>query len=260
MSKYLFICSLCDWSTSISEDHSYNLPRASSYVFWIGDLNFRLADPTVLTGAEIKRLVACGELKSLLDKDQLRQAMALGSAFSEMTEQLPNFPPTYKFNFHNSTYDLKWVQRIVGVKCLSIMFSTLTVSFVHTDGGLHGLIGCCTLFTRMFMKISPSMQNNLHTQVCLNMNKAITNLLYLSSSSRWSLSQYIVTLFKMKQKKHFDHFVFQVFSDYHDRMVEFMPVEDWYLEEMNSVFCHIGDDVKLSPWDWVGLYKVLLQI
>lgn len=35
-----------------------------------------------------------------------------------------------------------------------------------------------------------------------------------------------------------------------------MPVEDWYLDEMNSVFCHIGDDVKHSPWDWVGLYKV----
>lgn len=49
----------------------------------------------------------------------------------------------------------------------------------------------------------------------------------------------------------------QVFSDYHDRLVEFLPVEDWYLDEMNSIFCRIGDDVKLSPWDWVGLYKVI---
>ena len=78
-----------------------------SYVFWIGDLNFRLTDPSALSGSEIQRLVECGELKSLLDKDQLRQVMALGSAFSEMTEQLPSFPPTYKFHFHSSTYDLK---------------------------------------------------------------------------------------------------------------------------------------------------------
>lgn len=72
-------------------------------------MNFRLADPNVLTGPEIKRLVECGELKSLLDRDQLRQAMALGSAFSEMTEQLPSFPPTYKYHLHNSTYDMKCV-------------------------------------------------------------------------------------------------------------------------------------------------------
>lgn len=78
-----------------------------SYVFWIGDLNFRLAEPQALSGTEIKRLVDCGELKSLLDKDQLRQVMSLGTAFSEMTEQLPTFPPTYKYHIQNSTYDLK---------------------------------------------------------------------------------------------------------------------------------------------------------
>ncbi|KAJ1531740.1 hypothetical protein ONE63_000403 [Megalurothrips usitatus] len=174
------------------------------YVFWIGDLNFRLADPNVLTGVEIKRLVACGELKSLLDKDQLRQAMALGSAFSEMTEQLPTFPPTYKFSLRNSTYDLKrrpsWTDRVL--------------YFVH---------------------------KNVYENITLQAEQLSYN----------SFPQYE----QSDHKPVVSEFVIKVFSDYHDRMVEFLPVEDWYLDEMNSVFCRIGDDVKLSPWDWIGLYK-----
>lgn len=174
------------------------------YVFWIGDLNFRLSDPNDLTGNDIKQLVDCGELQPLLERDQLRQCMASGSAFSEMTEHTPKFPPTYKFHFHNSTYDLKrrpsWTDRVL--------------YFVH---------------------------KNVYENITLNAKQ----LLYTS------LSQYE----QSDHKPVVSEFIIKVFSDYHDRLVEFMPVGDWYLEEMNSVFCHIGDDVKLSPMDWIGLYK-----
>ncbi|PSN56506.1 Phosphatidylinositol 4 [Blattella germanica] len=85
------------------------------YVFWIGDLNFRLMDG--LSAEEIDQQVKKGEITRLLDQDQLRKVMASGEAFSELYEQLPTFPPTYKFEFHSSRYDLKrrpsWTDRIL---------------------------------------------------------------------------------------------------------------------------------------------------
>ena len=74
-------------------------------MFWIGDLNFRLVQG--YNSEEIERLVRKGELIKLLDKDQLRQVMSSGEAFSELSEQLPTFPPSYKFEFNSSRYDIK---------------------------------------------------------------------------------------------------------------------------------------------------------
>jgi inositol-1,4,5-trisphosphate 5-phosphatase len=74
-------------------------------VFWIGDMNFRLVDG--YSAEKIDSLVKKGELTELLDKDQLRQVMSSGEAFSELSEHLPTFRPTYKFEFHSSRYDLK---------------------------------------------------------------------------------------------------------------------------------------------------------
>jgi hypothetical protein len=68
-------------------------------------MNFRLADG--YSAEEIDHLVRKGELTRLLDKDQLRKVMSIGEAFSELSEQLPTFPPTYKFEFHSSRYDLR---------------------------------------------------------------------------------------------------------------------------------------------------------
>ncbi|XP_046992841.1 phosphatidylinositol 4,5-bisphosphate 5-phosphatase A-like [Schistocerca americana] len=87
------------------------------YVFWIGDLNFRLEENPALTAEKIDSLVRKGDLKTLLQKDQLHQVMNSGDAFSELTETLPTFPPTYKFQFYSSDYDLKrrpsWTDRIL---------------------------------------------------------------------------------------------------------------------------------------------------
>nr|CAD7458546.1 unnamed protein product [Timema tahoe] len=77
------------------------------YVFWIGDLNFRLLSG--LSATEIEQLVEKGELTRLLAKDQLRHVIDTGEAFSELVENLPTFPPTYKFEFHTSKYDLKFL-------------------------------------------------------------------------------------------------------------------------------------------------------
>ena len=80
-----------------------------SYVFWFGDLNFRLDDETNLPADVIIRKIQTNQVESLLDHDQLKQVMASGEAFSELTENGPTFQPTYKYNFHSQAYDSKLV-------------------------------------------------------------------------------------------------------------------------------------------------------
>lgn len=86
------------------------------YVFWIGDLNFRL-DSETLTFEEVDLMVSKDELGKLLNFDQLARARKSGEAFSELNETLPTFPPSYKYKIGTSVYDSKrfpsWTDRIL---------------------------------------------------------------------------------------------------------------------------------------------------
>ncbi|XP_069704988.1 inositol polyphosphate 5-phosphatase K-like isoform X2 [Periplaneta americana] len=172
------------------------------YVFWIGDLNFRLADG--INAEEIDRLIKKGELTRLLEKDQLRQAMSSGEAFSELTEQLPTFAPSYKFEFHSSQYDLKrrpsWTDRIL-------------------------------------FKVNANVYENLTLQA--------EQVLYRSAQD------YV----QSDHKPVMGEFVIKVFSDYYERVVEFLPVEPWYLDEENSASYTLSGDVQPTLWDWIGVFK-----
>lgn len=77
----------------------------SSYVFWFGDLNFRLNGET--TPSHIRDKVANDHLSELIDHDQLVQVRSDRRAFQELEERLPAFPPTFKFERGTSDYDLK---------------------------------------------------------------------------------------------------------------------------------------------------------
>lgn len=76
-----------------------------SYVFWFGDLNFRL------TGDDepnhIKELIENDKLDGLIQRDQLSMIRRQGSAFARLEERLPAFPPTFKFEHGTSDYDMK---------------------------------------------------------------------------------------------------------------------------------------------------------
>ena len=48
----------------------------------------------------------------------------------------------------------------------------------------------------------------------------------------------------------------QVFSDYYERIVKFLPVELWYLDEENSASYTLSGDVEPTGWDWIGVFKV----
>lgn len=78
-----------------------------SYVFWMGDLNFRLREEFDKTSEEIERAVLKKDLKSLFEHDQLRYVMKNGEAFSELNEQDPEFAPTFKYEVGTSNYNHK---------------------------------------------------------------------------------------------------------------------------------------------------------
>lgn len=81
-----------------------------SYVFWFGDLNFRLTKEDELSPSDIKRLVEQDRLDELIQLDQLSMVRRQGRAFTWLEERLPAFPPTFKFEHGTSDYDMKLVK------------------------------------------------------------------------------------------------------------------------------------------------------
>ncbi|KAG8231620.1 hypothetical protein J437_LFUL010298 [Ladona fulva] len=203
------------------------------YVFWIGDLNFRLKEeagtaveideklrrkgktsgnvtPDVKKSSE-KTLEDCesddfdsGNIKSLLEEDQLHFVMTSGAAFSELVEEPITFPPTYKFLFNSSDYDLKrrpsWTDRIL-YRVNENAYENLTLG-------------------------AKQLSYKSHPQ-------------YLQSDHKPVTAQFEI----------------KVISDYEDRLVHFHPIGTWYLDEENFASFALGDDVNATPWDWIGVFK-----
>ncbi|KAJ2550814.1 Inositol-1,4,5-trisphosphate 5-phosphatase 1 [Coemansia sp. RSA 1933] len=78
------------------------------YVFWLGDLNYRIDLPNDQT----RSLVAQGQLQSLMMYDQLSTQMAAGRVFSGYQEADIDFLPTYKFDRGTTTYDTSEKMRV----------------------------------------------------------------------------------------------------------------------------------------------------
>lgn len=81
-----------------------------SYVFWFGDLNFRLTGETSTTPEQIRDMVKEDKLGTLIERDQLKLVMNEKRAFHDMVERPPAFPPTFKFEPGTNDYDMKWVR------------------------------------------------------------------------------------------------------------------------------------------------------
>ncbi|CAB3359842.1 Hypothetical predicted protein [Cloeon dipterum] len=122
---------------TILKSHTYSTKETSyvlyhDYVFWLGDLNFRLKSSAKgsLTADQIGALLDKGEIDELFQQDQLKEVMKSGEAFSELHEPAIDFPPTYKFNIHSSIYDLKrrpaWTDRIL-YKVIPNVYENLTL-------------------------------------------------------------------------------------------------------------------------------------
>jgi phosphatidylinositol-bisphosphatase len=77
------------------------------FVFWYGDLNYRIALPRT----RIFDLIAAGSWNDLLLSDQLSEQRHLGNAFTEFSEGKIEWAPTYRFDVGTNTYDTSEKQR-----------------------------------------------------------------------------------------------------------------------------------------------------
>ncbi|KAL1140543.1 hypothetical protein AAG570_000473, partial [Ranatra chinensis] len=173
------------------------------YIFWFGDLNFRLGDIESLSAVEIERMIKRNQFESLLERDQLRKVMSSGDAFSELVEEELSFPPTYKYLFNSEEYDLKrrpgWTDRIL-YKVNTNAYENVTLEAKSTS--YRSFHHCCT-----------------------SDHKPVTG-----------------------------EFTVKVFSNYVERMVKFLPLQTWFINEVNYAVCIIGSDVTPTMWDWIGVY------
>lgn len=106
----------------IMEHHRYHVTNYRQindhdYVFWFGDLNFRLAGDESATHLQYT-IVSTNTWEELLLQDQLHYVSRVTKeAFQELQEGPIKFPPTFKYKETTSSYDLKrrpaWTDRIL---------------------------------------------------------------------------------------------------------------------------------------------------
>jgi phosphatidylinositol-bisphosphatase len=71
------------------------------YVFWLGDLNYRIDLPN----DRCRSLIAEQDYKTLLEFEQLSIQRSEKNVFKDFNEAPILFPPTYKYNVFEDTYD-----------------------------------------------------------------------------------------------------------------------------------------------------------
>lgn len=87
-----------------------------SYVFWFGDLNFRLEDGKFKSSEDITHSVnnikpsdrTAKTLSDIWAQDELSSVILKSKAFKGFFEEVPMFPPTYRYIVGSCHYDLKY--------------------------------------------------------------------------------------------------------------------------------------------------------
>mmetsp|Transcript_41564 Transcript_41564/g.67455 ORF Transcript_41564/g.67455 Transcript_41564/m.67455 type:complete len:409 (+) Transcript_41564:103-1329(+) len=99
------------------------------FVFWLGDLNYRVSEKRAVVAEKI----LADDLTYLLQKDQLNTQRKNGAAFREFREGPVLFAPTYKFDKQSQVYDSSakkripsWTDRILwyGLGCNLVFYGS----------------------------------------------------------------------------------------------------------------------------------------
>uniref|UniRef100_E2J7A4 Salivary inositol polyphosphate 5-phosphatase n=1 Tax=Triatoma matogrossensis TaxID=162370 RepID=E2J7A4_9HEMI len=113
--------------------------KKSDYIFWLGDLNFRLTDEKNLDANKILDLINQNKLTDLLQKDELINNK--GSVFTDFTEKEIKFAPTFKLKKGKGEYKLErrpaWTDRVLwksdtSKKITSTLYTSVT-SYRESD-------------------------------------------------------------------------------------------------------------------------------
>jgi len=209
---------------TIVETHEYSdkdVPKIlyHDYIFWMGDLNFRLVENSYDSN-QIVESVEKGEFAKLLAKDQLNQVRREGEAFHELTEKLPNFAPTYKFEVGTDQYSKKrrpaWTDRIL--------------SRVNTYNYEH---------------------ENVQLSLEAKNYRSHPDEIYRCSDHIPVSQEFTMSVFsqKLSLEKEVDAYGPQI------RFHAF--TEPWYVNEDRQFYYEQERNAGrfLSPWDWIALFK-----
>ncbi|XP_062579807.1 inositol polyphosphate 5-phosphatase K-like [Saccostrea cucullata] len=79
------------------------------FIFWMGDLNFRIDN---YTREEVEKYIEKKDFETLLKQDQLVKCREEGLIFCDFEEGKIDFPPTYKFDKGTDDYDSSAKKRV----------------------------------------------------------------------------------------------------------------------------------------------------
>ncbi|XP_045447804.1 inositol polyphosphate 5-phosphatase K-like [Melitaea cinxia] len=272
---------ISEYNTIIKE-HCYHIAETSNilyhdYVFWVGDLNFRLDHPSDSSPSSEEIVAALEKVEkdkytSLLKHDQLLAVMNSGEAFSEFSEPEIKFPPTYKFNIGTDDYDLKrkpsWTDRIL-YKVIANNYENITlradlISYNHMP---HYMVSDHKPVVAQFnIKIRSAVPVEVpkikKTQI--RMRSALIppegDASMVEPIAAFSALDDNIGIDSTEQEEEFS-VSFQAFSNYTVKTVEFDPiVRIWYIGDADfRTQCTLSPDVEIHPNDWIGIYDADFQ-
>ncbi|XP_038109288.1 phosphatidylinositol 4,5-bisphosphate 5-phosphatase A isoform X2 [Culex quinquefasciatus] len=251
----------------IVQEHKFHVKAKEAifdhdYVFWFGDLNFRLTGEATTSAEEIRAMVARDELKKLIEKDQLLLVRREGRAFQKLQERLPQFPPTFKFEHGSSEYDMKrrpaWTDRILyAVRENTYQNVKLTVEQTsyksHPSYNISDHKPVSSEFTIKVMR-KPQYSGERfreHHYQRLSYRLAIAN----GTESVAQLHSFDDLVSDFIDGGGVGATSAQIYEDTTERTVVFKPIELWLVGEQNRIEYTIPAGFEEGTADWIGIYR-----
>ncbi|XP_055688987.1 phosphatidylinositol 4,5-bisphosphate 5-phosphatase A-like isoform X1 [Lutzomyia longipalpis] len=223
----------------ILQEHKYHIKSRETifnhdYVFWFGDLNFRLTGEATTSPEDIRAEVKKDNLGELMQKDQLLLVMNQERAFSELTERLPAFPPTFKFEPGTQEYDMKrrpaWCDRIL---------------YRVSDRKYNNV-----------KLIAKQNSYKSHPAFSISDHKPVSSEFNIKVVRKPAETPLIAPDFDPDAIfNNFDALDGQIFSDPSEKMVEFAPIDTWTIGEEYTVKYTLPEGLDDAGSDWIGVYN-----
>uniref|UniRef100_A0A336MAV0 CSON012893 protein n=1 Tax=Culicoides sonorensis TaxID=179676 RepID=A0A336MAV0_CULSO len=215
---------------SIIKDMKFNVHVSKDifshdYVFWFGDLNFRIREDFLPNPEDIKTRIIKDDLSELILNDQLVQVRNDGRAFHQLDEKLPEFPPTFKFEEGTNQYDLKrrpaWCDRIL-------------------------------------YKVTHHNTTNIKLDAKQTSYRSHPN--YTISDHKPVTSEFTIKIKSIMRKGSFRGYNemidgTQVIDDPTELVAQFKPITIWSVGEENTVEYILPPGFEEKEADWIGVFK-----